>query len=255
MSTVNMRELSRNTKAVIEDVVRSGRPAIVTINGRPQVAVAPLVGAVEAAEEHILRTAPANIQAAVREGEADLIGGDVSVVEDSTFTDLEEDMPQSGREIVAAVADRLDTDRLKEAIRAASDTPDAIESVREALIQVDVLTVGRRIGDTSVRGRSSDSDIVTYVGDHEDGYAMVMMPVFTSVDELRSALIRNPDWQSLDILELSGRGLIENVDPDVTIVVDPWSAGEFRVLPTKHRTLPTERAVVAAAEFVAAAVP
>jgi prevent-host-death family protein len=253
MSTVNMRELSRNTKSVIEDVVRSGRPAIITVNGRPQVAVAPLAGAVEAVEEHVLRNAPAHIEAAIRDAEADLISGRVSLVDDdSTFGELDEGQaPESDLEIVAAVAGRLNTEQLKEAIRTTSHMPDAVERVREALAQVDVLTLGRPAGRQPRHG--SESDVVTYAGSSEDGYANVVMPIFTSVAELRTALGRNPTWQALDVLELNGKGLVENVDPDVTIAIDPWSSSEFLVPPTSHRTLPTERAVLAAADLMAIA--
>jgi prevent-host-death family protein len=249
MSTVNMRELSRNTKSVIEDVVRSGRPAIVTVNGRPQVAVAPLVGAVEAVEEHVLRNAPSHIEAAVRDSEADLIGGRVSLVEDSTFVDLDERDAMQSEEIVAAVADRLKSGQLKDAVRDASSVPDAVDRVRRALAQVDVLTLGRPAGHQQTHG--SESDVVTYVRSGEDGYANVIMPVFTSVEGLRAALGQNPSWQSLDVLELNGKGLVDNVDPDVTIAIDPWSSDEFLVPPTGHRTLPTERAVLAAADLMA----
>lgn len=39
MSTVTMRTLSRNAGTVVDEVVRSGRPALVTRHGRPVVAL------------------------------------------------------------------------------------------------------------------------------------------------------------------------------------------------------------------------
>ena len=54
--TVTVRELARNTAAVIQDVESSGRPALVTRNGRP---VAALVAVDQAAlEEWLLSRAP-----------------------------------------------------------------------------------------------------------------------------------------------------------------------------------------------------
>jgi prevent-host-death family protein len=54
--TVTVRELARNTAAVIQDVEASGRPALVTRNGRP---VAALVAVDQAAlEEWLLSRAP-----------------------------------------------------------------------------------------------------------------------------------------------------------------------------------------------------
>ncbi len=249
MGTVNMRELSRNTKSVIEEVVRSGRPAIVMINGRPQAAVTPLIGAVEAAEEHLLRNAPAHIQAAIREGEADLIGGRASLVDDSAFENAEEEEQRSSHEVIAALADRLDTAQLADAIRSASSDPDAVSEVREALARGDVFAIGNAAGDLSAPGRGAKSDIVTYADEEQEG---VLMPVFTRVDVMRSALLRNPAWQSLDILLVSGEELVQNVDPDVTIIIDPSSELEFRVPPSGRRMVVAEQPVVAAAELIGA---
>ena len=39
MSFVSIRELSRNPSAVVDEVVRSGRPALVTRNGKPVAAL------------------------------------------------------------------------------------------------------------------------------------------------------------------------------------------------------------------------
>jgi prevent-host-death family protein len=252
MSTVNMRELSRNTKSVIEQVVRSGRPAIVTVNGRPQVAVAPIVGALEAVEERVLQDAPAQIVAAVREGEADLIAGKVSVVDDATFARVQDSEPaQPEEEILAEITSQLDTDELKGVIRVASPSSDeSIERVREALAHVNLLTLGR--SSSRRAGAAGDvSDVVTYVASDEEGSESIAMPVFTDVAELRAALLQNPRWQSLQVLPLSGRGLIENIDPDVTIAIDPWSSSEFKVPPTSHRTLPTSGAIATAADLLA----
>lgn len=42
MSSVSIRELSRNASGVIEEVSRTGRPAVVTKHGAPVAAVVPL---------------------------------------------------------------------------------------------------------------------------------------------------------------------------------------------------------------------
>jgi prevent-host-death family protein len=245
MSTINMRELSRNTKSVIEEVVRSGRPAIITVHGRPQAAITPLVGAVEAAEEHVLRNAPAQVERAVREGEADLIGGQASVVDDSVFANLEPEEEPADADLVAALAARIDTAPLEDAIRSAPSRPDPVEAVREALMQVNVFAIGRPAGDLSVPGQGAES--VTYATD--EGRS-VLMPVFTAVDALREALIRVPEWRSLAILEVNGRELVRNVDPDVTLVIDPGSDLEFHLPPTGRRTLVAEAPIMAASDLV-----
>lgn len=42
MGIVSIRELSRNTSAVVDEVARTGRPALVTKHGAPVVAVVPI---------------------------------------------------------------------------------------------------------------------------------------------------------------------------------------------------------------------
>jgi prevent-host-death family protein len=42
MGIVSIRELSRNTSGVVDEVARSGRPALVTKHGTPVVAVVPI---------------------------------------------------------------------------------------------------------------------------------------------------------------------------------------------------------------------
>lgn len=248
MSTVNMRQLTRNTKAVVEDVVRTGRPAIVTINGRPQVAVTPLVGAVEAVEEHVLNDASPELQAAIREGEADLISGRVSRVKESAFAGANEERPSEAY-APAEVEDQLDASRLREAIQHAPTSPNAIEEVRLALMAGAVLTIGFPAGVKAVEGHGARGGIVTYTDDEGPNKVSGLMPVFTAVDILRSALNRYQTWRSFDVMLVNGKSLLENVDPDVTLVIDPGSDEEFRIPPTDLRAVSVEHAVFAPAQL------
>ncbi len=56
MPTVSVRDLARNTTSVIQGVQSSGRPALVTRNGRPVVALIPINEV--ALEDWILTQAP-----------------------------------------------------------------------------------------------------------------------------------------------------------------------------------------------------
>jgi hypothetical protein len=58
-----------------------------------------------------------------------------------------------------------------------------------------------------------------------------LLPVFTSLTTMREALIRNPEWQTLSVLQISGGALLDNVDDDVTIVINPWTDLEYQLLP------------------------
>jgi len=42
MATITLRELARNTASVIQGIQSSGRPALVTRNGKPVVALVPI---------------------------------------------------------------------------------------------------------------------------------------------------------------------------------------------------------------------
>ncbi|MGH2634143.1 MAG: type II toxin-antitoxin system Phd/YefM family antitoxin [Tepidiformaceae bacterium] len=72
MSSVTIRELSRNTGGVVDAVQQTGRPAFVTRHGRLVAAVIPISEA--AMEDYILSTAPEFVDA-MREAEADLKAG------------------------------------------------------------------------------------------------------------------------------------------------------------------------------------
>ena len=72
MATVTLRELARNTASVIQGVQSSGRPALVTRNGRPVAALLPIDEA--ALEDWLLGKAPAAIRVAA-EADPDLAAG------------------------------------------------------------------------------------------------------------------------------------------------------------------------------------
>lgn len=72
VATVSIRELANETKRVVEEVVRTGRPALVTQRGRALVAVVPIDE--EALEDWILATAPQYVTA-MQEADAEIAAG------------------------------------------------------------------------------------------------------------------------------------------------------------------------------------
>jgi prevent-host-death family protein len=56
MGTVNIRELSRHTGQVVEEVANTGRPMLITSHGRPAVAIVPV--SEEDLEDFVLANAP-----------------------------------------------------------------------------------------------------------------------------------------------------------------------------------------------------
>jgi prevent-host-death family protein len=73
MSVIAMRDLTRKTREVVEEVRRTGKPAIVTQYGRPAVALIP-VPPDGAFEDLVLAHAPRFLQA-ISEAEADATAG------------------------------------------------------------------------------------------------------------------------------------------------------------------------------------
>ncbi len=72
MSSVSIRELSRNASGVIDEVTRSGRPAVVTKHGAPVAAVVPLDAG--ELEDFVLARAPEYLED-LRVAEDDIAAG------------------------------------------------------------------------------------------------------------------------------------------------------------------------------------
>lgn len=73
MPTIGIRELSNNTSSVVEEVSRSGRPMLVTKNGKP---VAALVAVdEEALLDYVLATSPDYVRS-INLAESEISQGD-----------------------------------------------------------------------------------------------------------------------------------------------------------------------------------
>lgn len=115
---------------------------------------------------------------------------------------------------------------LEAAIRGSSGPP----GVSTVLSAAQVLALGYVAGDLSVPGRGTKSDLIHFSTESDEDHR-VLLPVFTNVDILRDALIRNPHWQEVPVLEIDGGKILNERDSDVTLVVDPWSELEFQIPP------------------------
>ena len=73
MPTIGIRELSNNTSSVVEEVSRSGRPMLVTKNGKP---VAALVAVDEdALLDYVLATSPEYVRS-IKLAQSEIAQGD-----------------------------------------------------------------------------------------------------------------------------------------------------------------------------------
>ena len=72
MTTVSIRDLGRRPSQVVDEVIRTGRPAIITRHGRPATAVVALDS--DELEDYVLAHAP-EFARSMREADADLRAG------------------------------------------------------------------------------------------------------------------------------------------------------------------------------------
>ncbi len=86
MASITMRELANNTKNVVESVARSGRPSVVTQQGRPMVAVVPIDQ--EALEDWVLANASEFIES-MREADAEVARGEHGTPLDDVLAELD----------------------------------------------------------------------------------------------------------------------------------------------------------------------
>jgi hypothetical protein len=100
--------------------------------------------------------------------------------------------------------------------------------VRKELEKTDIYALGHPAGDTSVPGYGTESDVLHFSID-EEGKERVMLPVFTRPEIIRDALLKNPEWQTLSVLLINGKSLLDSADPEVTVVVNPWSDMEYQI--------------------------
>jgi prevent-host-death family protein len=87
MPTISIRDLGRRPSQVIDEVVRTGRPAIVTRHGRPVTALVALDP--DELEDYVLAHAPEFVRA-TRAADADLRAGRARTA-DEVFAELEQD--------------------------------------------------------------------------------------------------------------------------------------------------------------------
>ena len=85
MATVSIRDLGRRPSQVVDEVVRTGRPAIVTRYGRPVTAMVAIDP--DALEDFVLATAPEFVRA-MRTADADLRAGRVHAAAD-VFSEID----------------------------------------------------------------------------------------------------------------------------------------------------------------------
>jgi len=79
MPTVSIRDLANKASAVVDEVAKSGKPAVVTKRGKPVAAVVPIDP--DALDDWVLANAPEYVKA-MREADRDLVTGKTGSLDD-----------------------------------------------------------------------------------------------------------------------------------------------------------------------------
>ncbi|MGN6275517.1 MAG: SseB family protein [Solirubrobacterales bacterium] len=121
------------------------------------------------------------------------------------------------------------------------DRPDGARELEEALARREdaglairtahVLTLGQIAGDISANGKEGSETDLLHVSDEENGKGRVWVPAFTAMPHMATPLREHRDWQNLSILELDGAGLMDALDDDVEVRINPGSDDEGRIPP------------------------
>ena len=131
-------------------------------------------------------------------------------------------------DLAARTWPELKVEPIELAIRQAIDHADREGSVREAVRAASIYVFGRPAGDTPPPGHGTESDLLQFIIDDAAGAELVILPAFTNASTMRDALLRNADWQTLSVLKVNGGVLLENIDDNVNLVINPWTELEFR---------------------------
>jgi len=92
--------------------------------------------------------------------------------------------------------------------------------VRRQLAKTDVYALGRAEGDETN---------VLHISVDRNGQDREALPVFTRPDFVILAQASNSAWDSLQVILVSGRDLIQLEDPSVTILINPSTELEFEL--------------------------
>jgi hypothetical protein len=111
------------------------------------------------------------------------------------------------------------------------DSEAQVNAVRFALRRAQVFALGDPAGDTSMPGHGTESDLLHFTIDDDRGKEIVLLPLFSAPDLMVNALQRNTEWQTLSILQIDGDDIQKNADPDVYLVINPWTRLEFQLPP------------------------
>lgn len=101
------------------------------------------------------------------------------------------------------------------------ETPDADE-VRDLLGETNVFVL-RQDGAVNAELFAEEHDILHFVSDGPKGAKQIMVPVFTRPDFVQDAFDQIRDWQTLPVLELRGSELLSELEPQLTVAINPCS--------------------------------
>jgi hypothetical protein len=160
-------------------------------------------------------------------------------VEKTVKVDAQPNVAVDSSFLLGSAAKGVGQDPLDAAIAGRARGSGKLADVLRSLTTSDIYALGRVESDASATGADAKSDLLQFAVE-ADGKPRFIMPVFTQPEILRQALLRNPDWQTQSVLEMSGSDLLPAIGDDVTVIINPWSDLEYEI-PPKGTPPDTER--------------
>ena len=133
-----------------------------------------------------------------------------------------------GHPDIAAAASDLGLLLLEQIIIVQGDNPVADAAVRQLLLRAEPHLFA--LGETDADGAAHLLHCTVPVGEE----VIPMLPVFTRAEFLMGAVEVNPEWSSLQILDMESRTVLDDLDDleeGEWLGINPWSGREFKLPP------------------------
>ncbi len=114
---------------------------------------------------------------------------------------------------------------LERIVRVHGDNPSGDAAVRQELLQPGsiLFALGALTGDAA--GAAHLLHCTVPVGEE----TIAMLPVFTRIEHVLSAVAMNPAWQSLQVLQMEAHVVLGDLEEGEWLGINPWSGKEFKL--------------------------
>jgi tetratricopeptide (TPR) repeat protein len=124
---------------------------------------------------------------------------------------------------------------LEDFITMKGDDPAHDDAVRRRVVESQILALGAPDQDTP--GLVHLLHCTGPVGDT----TVAMLPVFTRLEHVETAVQMNPSWQSFQVLQMDGSAVLGDLEEGECLGINVWSGHEFKLTAPPSTNLPSAR--------------